>query len=689
MEKTLWQVLCCVSLAGQLLTSTAWAKVVRYELTVTNQKINLSGNREVDFALLINGTYPGPILEFQEGDEAEILVTNLVPKQDLSMHWHGILLPPDMDGVAYVTNPPIKTGKSLLFRFPIKQSGTYWYHSHTGVQEQKGVLGAIVIHPKKSRLKFDREIVLVLSDWTDENPDQVLRNLKKDGDYYLYKKGTLRSIGGALQAGKLSTYLHGEWTRMGAMDLSDVGYDRFLVNGKPEISFSDLKRGDRLRLRIVNAAASTYFQLTSHDPLEIISADGQDVVPVKGSPVLMGMAETYDLSLTVPARGRVELRATAQDGTGRVSAWFGQGEPLAATALPPVDLYAGMVMPLSAEPMSMAEHHHHEMAMAPSAAGVDQLSSPQSTAPPPGAKIKEIKVTLGGDMARYVWTMNGKTMQQESTLWVDHGDVIRYTLVNETMMHHPLHLHGHFFRVLNQFGDKSPLKHTVDVPPHGSRTIEFFANEPGEWMFHCHNLYHMKSGMERVVRYRNFVPSSEMVRWQNQDPHHHEHWYTTGKLEAATNHAALFFRASTSQNQVEVRAESTNQDTRAFSLTRHWDFEGDLFYRRWMNRFLNLVVGGTSYENTESVVVGAGYLLPLLIESNWLVNNEGHFRLDLHKRLQWSRDVFSDLEFTWRPDQGGHETDFELSLMYGPSWQWAAGLMMTNSSQGVGAFFRF
>ena len=186
----------------------------------------------MDFALTVNGGIPAPTLEFTEGDDAEILVKNGLANEEVSIHWHGILLPPLEDGVAYVNTPPIFPGKSRLFKFRIRQHGTFWYHSHTMVQEQKGVYGAFIIHPRKETIKADKEAVVVLSDWSDENADQIIRNLRKDGDYYLYKKDAVRSYGGAVKAGALKTYLKNEWDRMGGMDLSDVGCDAFLINGK-------------------------------------------------------------------------------------------------------------------------------------------------------------------------------------------------------------------------------------------------------------------------------------------------------------------------------------------------------------------------------------------------------------------------------------------------------------------------
>ncbi|MCB0356926.1 MAG: multicopper oxidase domain-containing protein, partial [Bdellovibrionales bacterium] len=198
-------------LSALFLSLDLYANTVKYDLNIVNQPINVSGKKLVDFALMVNGSIPAPTLEFTEGDEAVITVNNKLKKEEVSIHWHGILLPPLMDGVPYLNTPPIFPGQSFTFRFKIRQHGTYWYHSHTSVQEQKGVYGAIVIHPKKETIKYDKELVVVLSDWSDENADQIMKNLKKDGDYYLYKKDSIRSYWGALQANSLGALLHNEW----------------------------------------------------------------------------------------------------------------------------------------------------------------------------------------------------------------------------------------------------------------------------------------------------------------------------------------------------------------------------------------------------------------------------------------------------------------------------------------------
>jgi FtsP/CotA-like multicopper oxidase with cupredoxin domain len=677
--------------------SSAEAKLVRYELVATQEKVNLSGKQDVDFAIALNGTIPAPTLEFTEGDDVEVVVKNRVPNQELSIHWHGLLLPPEEDGVSYVNTPPIHSGKDHTFRFKLRQHGTYWYHSHTGVQEQKGVYGAFIIHPKKNTIAYDRDAVVVISDWSDENADQILRNLRKDGDYYLYKKGTMRSWLGAIQAGGLGTYLSNEWTRMGGMDYSDVGYDAFLMNGKRDSQLLTARPGEKVRVRIINAGASSYFHLAlGQEPMKVISADGIDIEPILAKEILVGMAETYDLLFEPKEKKNYELKATVQDGTGWASAWLGTGEKVPAPVKPFPEMYAPMNHGAHAGHSEHAGHAGHSAHSAHSRTvdtlTVDELKSRESTLLPKHAKVHDVKLVLGGDMERYVWHMNGKAMFEDRSIAVNEGDVIRFTFENGTMMHHPMHLHGHFFRVLNKNGERSPLKHTVDMAPHTTRTIEFYANEPGEWMLHCHNLYHMKTGMARTVKYSSFQPKAEIAKLQHHDPHLHDHWYTYGTAEVATNHAQASYRLSQTWNQIDARIETRNTAGTNLSFREPWEIEGDLLYRRWFGNFLNLAGGGTSFEGRQSAMVGFSAILPMLVESQVFVNHRGKFRLDLEKRFQWTKTIFTDIDFVWRPKQAhsrSEDLEFEISLMYGPAWSWAAGLMLTDQSLGAGVQFQF
>ena len=302
----------------------------------------------------------------------------------------------------------------------------------------------------------------------------------------------------------------------------------------------------------------------------------------------------------------------------------------------------------------------------------------EKTAFPKHIPTHDVKLVLDGDMERYVWHINGKAIHQDRTLNIKENEVVRFTFVNNTMMHHPMHLHGHFFRVINKHGDYSPMKHTVDVAPHTTRTIEFYSDEPGEWMLHCHNLYHLKTGMARVVKYSSFTPKSEIAKLQKEDPHLHDHLYYRGMLEAATNHAQAEFYLMKTWDELELRYE-TREDF-------NWQGEGDLFYKRWFNRFVHLIAGGTLVEGEGAGVVGFGYLLPFLLESHTIIDHEGRLRLNLEKRFQWTKNIYTDAEFTFRQKQ---PSEFEVSLMYQRQWNWSAGFMFTEHSAGLGAQYNF
>jgi FtsP/CotA-like multicopper oxidase with cupredoxin domain len=317
----------------------AQAATVEYDLTIAQQEINITGKSAR--GMTINGGIPGPTLRFKEGDVARIHVHNKM-SVETSIHWHGLLVPPDMDGVPYVSFPPIKPGTTFTYEFPIRQSGTYWYHSHTSLQEQSGVYGSIVIEPLQNGSEPDHDYVVLLSDWTDENPYQVLRTLKRGSEWYALEKGSGQSIIGAARLGLLGNYFRRELQRMPPMDIADVAYDRFLANGEPE-STLPAEPNETVRLRIIDGSATTYFHLEfAGGPMTIVAADGLDLQPVKENRFLIGVAETYDVLIVVPDSGAYEFRATAHDGSGYASVWIGSGERHPAPDVPKPNLYHTM-----------------------------------------------------------------------------------------------------------------------------------------------------------------------------------------------------------------------------------------------------------------------------------------------------------------------------------------------------------
>ena len=469
------------------------ASTVDYHLTVTEKNITIKGKTST--ALAINDSIPSPTLYFNEGDVARIEVRNNLKKEPTSLHWHGLLLPNDQDGVPFLTTPQINPGCSFTYHFPLTHPGTYWYHSHSGLQEQRGLYGAIIVRPKiQTGPPIDRDYVVVLSDFTHENPSLVMRTQMRGSNNYAIRKGTMQSITGAIRAGSLADYWEREKSRMLPMDVSDIAYDASLINGH-EQQFLPAKPHDRVRLRLINAGAATYFFVHSAFPqMTIVAADGNEVRPIKTNRLLMGIGETYDIIVTMPDSGSCEIRATAQDVSGHASLMLGSGAARMAENIVRPNYYN--MEHMLAQSLDMNDDPLH-----PNASPYKYLRSLHKTGYGKNHPTRSIDLHLTGDMERYRWSFNDKTLNEESTILVKRGEVLRINLVNDSMMHHPIHLHGHFFRMINEAGAYSPLKHTVDLPPMGARTIEFLANEKGDWFFHCHLLYHMDAGMARVISY--------------------------------------------------------------------------------------------------------------------------------------------------------------------------------------------
>ncbi|HKG05653.1 MAG TPA: multicopper oxidase domain-containing protein [Pedobacter sp.] len=496
-----------------------------YHLNVADTLVNYTGKSRK--AIAINGSIPGPELHFTEGDTAEVYVHNYL-NTETSIHWHGLILPNRYDGVPYLTTTPIKAGETKLFKFPIVQNGTYWYHSHTMLQEQSGMYGAIVIHKRKAAA--EKEYTLLLSDWTNEKPSEVHRSLHSATDWYAIKKGSTQDYLAAVRQGHLKTKLGNEWKRMLAMDVSDVYYDRLFANGLPEQHETSYKKGDKVRMRVVNGSSSTYFWLNyGGGKMTVVASDGKDVVPVEVDRLIVGVSETYDVLVSIPDDKMYEFRATAEDRTRYTSVWLGDGGKVNAPVLPKLKYFEGMKMmngmmnmdgsmndmgmKMSNQQMDMNAVMYPKMADTLNkdlvTLNYGMLRSPEKTTLP-DAPFKELRFELTGNMNRYVWTINNKAVSETDKIYVKKGGNVRIVLYNGTMMRHPMHLHGHFFRILNGQGDYSPLKNVLDIMPMETDTIEFAGTENGDWFFHCHILYHMMSGMGRIFSYENSQPNPEI-----------------------------------------------------------------------------------------------------------------------------------------------------------------------------------
>jgi hypothetical protein len=767
---------------------SAMSAVREYHLTIAQQKVKIR-NKSGE-GMTINGNIPGPTLYFQEGDLARIHVKNEM-NVSTSLHWHGLLVPPAMDGVPFVTQVPIEPGTTFTYEFPIRQTGTYWYHSHSGLQEQSGLYGSIVIEDGKH--KTDRDYVLLLSDWTTEAPSSVMRTLKRGSHWYALQKGSSQSIFGAAKAGRIGDYFMRELQRMPPMDIADIAYDYFLTNGHPETQL-EAHRGETLRLRVINGSASTYFHLNfSGGPMTIVGSDGQLVQPVESDLFLIAVAEIYDVLVTIPNEGAYEFRATAHDGSGFTSTWLGTGTRYPAKTIPKPNLYEpmehdgmGSIFALTpAGAMGMSDkmvnagafdkpgmghsmHKHKSHGAAPDSQGpmehspaamdrnhkkahsahgamdhgsssMDQkpghmgtghshthegleaneqekfrhpktgdrhqithdalpsenrahqhdatdhdgqhvvasgtiqpgnvtsarpfggrfglleadvasrphlaseggperattpyalLKSVKSTRPPKNAPLREIRLTLDGDMKRYIWFLNNKPLSESDNILVKKGEVVRFIMINRTMMHHPMHLHGHFFRVINGQGDNAPLKNVVDVPPMSTTVIEFYSDEVGDWLFHCHLLYHMKSGMTRMIHYEDFVPSPDVAALRHKfykDP-----FYFYGRADVLSTMTEGTITLTNSRWEFkagwEVGWESVDKT----------DWEGLVTVDYHVNRFTSFFTGvdffgeGSSGEETRGIL-GMRYMLPLNFESSAWLDNDGGQRFMLEKEFE-------------------------------------------------------
>jgi CopA family copper-resistance protein len=559
-------------------------------------------------ATTINGGVPGPLLRWREGQEVTLNVANALDEA-ASIHWHGILLPNGMDGVPGVTFDGIAPGETFTYRFPVRQSGTYWYHSHSRFQEQTGVYGPIVIDPAGGeRVASDRDYVVVLSDWTFDDPERLFANLKRQSDYYNYQKRTLGDfLRDVREDGWGATVAERRmWAgmRMNPTDLADVSAPtyRYLMNGQgPDANWTALySPGERVRLRFINASAMTFFDVRIPGlPMTVVAADGVDVEPVETDELRIAVAETYDVVLTPPderaltifaesmdrsgyARGTLAARqgdlaavpalrerpvrsmadmghdmssmsggenaghdmsamtdgaaASAGDDTSSMAGMDHAGHDMSAPAAGASE-HAGHDMPAMAAGVAQgdAAHAGHDTAADPASGdpvregpGVDMRMAAASTRlDDPGiglgkdgwrvlsyaqlrgvsdvkdarAPARDLELHLTSNMERYMWSFDGVGFSEvDGPIELAHGERLRLVLVNETMMEHPVHLHGMFVELDNGAGARRPLKHTVNIKPGERVPLLLTADEPGDWAFHCHLLYHMEAGMMRVVR---------------------------------------------------------------------------------------------------------------------------------------------------------------------------------------------
>lgn len=526
-----------------------------FALTIGPLPVQITDRKRV--AVAVNGSLPAPVLHWQEGDTVTLRVTNQLT-ESTSIHWHGILLPTDMDGVPGLSFPGIAPGETFTYRFPVRQSGTYWYHSHSGFQEQLGHYGALVIQPREpDPVTADRDYVVLLSDWTDENPARVLAKLKKQSDYYNFNQPTLGDLfrdarHEGLSAALAERSMWGEM-RMNRTDLADVsGYTyTYLMNGQaPAENWIGLFRpGERVRLRFINAAAMSYFDVRIPGlRMTVITADGQPVKPVEVEEFRIAVAETFDVLVTPERDEAYTIFAQSMDRTGFARGTLAPREGMTAV-VPGLDKRVELTMADMGHDMSAMPHADphagHDMADMPgmdmsgaagtaavthapteTGPGVDMLAmNPTNRLADPGVGLRDngrrvltyadlrstfpdpdgreptetIELHLTGHMERYIWSFNGVKSSDAGPIRLRFGDRVRFVLVNDSMMTHPIHLHGLWSDLEDEQGNFQVRKHTISVKPGERVSYRVSADALGRWAYHCHLMMHMETGMFREV----------------------------------------------------------------------------------------------------------------------------------------------------------------------------------------------
>ncbi|WP_422421719.1 copper resistance system multicopper oxidase [Pseudomonas sp. GZD-222] len=524
-----------------------------FELFIGQTPVNITGRPRT--ALTINNSLPGPVLRWREGDTVTLRVRNRLD-EPTSLHWHGIILPANMDGVPGLSFAGIEPGGDYLYQFTLQQSGTYWYHSHSGLQEQAGVYGAIVIEPKQPEPhRYQRDYVLLLSDWSDQAPEQLMATLKKQSDAFNYHK---RTVGDFID----DVALHGwpktvaerkNWAemRMSPTDLADISAATYtyLLNGQPpDGNFTCLfQPGETVRLRLINGSAMSYFDFRIPGlKLTVIAADGLPVQPVSVDELRIAVAETYDVLVEVGDLPAYTLYAQSMDRTGYARGTLARSTGLSAPVPAPdprpiltmadmghggMDAMAGMTGMDHSQMGGMDHGAMTGMQTHPASETGNPLVDMQTMSPKPnladpgiglrnnGRRVltyadlkstfadpdgrepsREIELHLTGHMERFAWSFNGIKFSDAEPLRLRYGERLRITLVNDTMMAHPIHLHGLWSDLEDEHGRFQVRKHTLDIPPGSRRSYRVSADALGRWAYHCHLLYHMEMGMFREVR---------------------------------------------------------------------------------------------------------------------------------------------------------------------------------------------
>lgn len=725
-------------------------------LTVSYKTVNFTGQGRR--AIAVNQQIPGPTLHFRKGDHVTINVLNKLD-QETAVHWHGMLVPWQMDGVKGVTQRGIKPGQSFKYQFKLEQSGTYWYHSHAGLQEQSGLYGAFIIDPpQQPAYHYSKDYVVVLSDWINTDPEQVLRNLKKDGDYYSPRMPLQASLmkfihdyrraSAGERANLMDDYKMMQQSRMGLYDLGDVAYDAFLLNGTSKFNpwRAPVKVGDVVRLRFIGAGASTIFRVKiAESSMQVVHVQGNDVKPYTVNDFMIAPGETLDVLVRItknhPYRIYAESFTTVGAAVGALVTAPNQQvnfadvkpfpEPLPVTRTMMEEMMGNkhegkspdasrparamkthekmnMDMPMDHD-MHMdhggggMNHDMHQpmvMHMATEASRVgDKIATPDSnyttsintsyrqvkaavkTNDPDKPIAGVINMELSGYMGSYIWFINGVPEYKAKPIVLQPARRYRFVFTNTSMMHHPMHIHGHWFIFRKGEGEYDPLLHTIDVPPGATITADVDTDASGQWIFHCHLLYHMMSGMTRIFQYSTLLEITQdkmapediikntahinrpIVRVDevrpidkklvhHPMPHEHDVWLSSFldvSVAPFKNLQKFEYKGlyGPDYNKLELFTQDAEIDNGSIS-----EFNLDLFYWHQLYQYW-AVKGGVNYFYRPTARpfwqpgVGVEGLLPYFIDVNfrgYLYGGSVKLDLDVERDTQITNNVFIGLE---------------------------------------------
>lgn len=673
-----WIVALSFLFAAAATTAQADSGTSVHKIDIVEKPITINGTTTE--ARLFDGQLPGPMIRAKEGQTLNATFCNKMG-EPTSVHWHGARLPNNQDGVPGITTPEIQPGKCLTYSFPVIQSGTYWYHAHSNGQEQQGLYGSLVFDPKDDdALEADHEIPVVLSDFTHESPEQVLRNLKRSDDYYALCKGTVQSWDKVIEngAGAVQNRLKANLERMGPMDKTDVCYsgpgDAFLINGKPATRIDNpnkpVKQHQSVRLRLINAAASSTFDVRSGcgGSMTIMAKDGMPVESKDVSSLQMAPAETYDIKIYKHEENSCGIRATSIDGTGAVLGIIGDGDyPVLPPSMEKPNPYAqshdhhsgGEEKPHAGhDMMDHSKMNHAGMdhgSMAADSGPLDLLYTGLRAKDPADFDSKKpwrnITLHLTGQMNGYVWSFDNKTFSEARPIDIRQNDNVRMTFVNDSMMDHPIHIHGFFARVRNDGGNLGPQMNVIMVPVGKTVIVEFNADTPGDWMMHCHIAYHMEAGMARILHVApEKAPERNEIIVLHEDPFpldeggQHNSARTSahkpgahgmdkkpllsGNAALYTGSASIDFTYGNHQDRIQFESKAGFARQRAEityerRLTPHFGIFAGAEFEREQQR------GRHGFDNSVNGLFGFRYTLPLMIEMEAAVRTDGGGKVKL------------------------------------------------------------